>query len=423
MRTVIKALVTATVGLVVLLPLTLLLIFLGLPVLGALGVLALPLLAVLAIVGLPILLMVVLAVAVIGVLLGLVGAAVGIAVALLKLTLFVVLPVAAVIWFIRWAAGEHRHDARGVAPRYGNGTRGGSRDAGRPFCCTGRRRWCAPLRRDIVYRPDVFPYIAAPAAHHVRRTELPIRERLIDAAKRHLTPSMRNRVVRLQRRFRLQWPPVGTVRFGSFRRLTPISPIFALDRGVPIERYYIERFLDRHRLDVRGRAMEFGDSYYLDRFGDERVDRKDVFSYVPAPDATIVGDLAGDGELPQGAFDCIVCTQTVQMIFDIRLAVRRLHSMLKPGGVLLLTTHGISKVGRHLDRDGWGEYWHLTQQAARSLFDDAFDGEATVEGFGNVLSATCALQGLAATELRPEELDYRDRDFDVIVGVRAVRRA
>lgn len=252
-------------------------------------------------------------------------------------------------------------------------------------------------------------------------TSGPIRERLIDLARRHLRPEHRNRIVRLQRRLRLQWPPVGTVRFGSFRRLTPISPVFALDRGLPIERYYIERFLDRHRLDVRGRALEFGDTTYLDRFGDDRVTRKDVFSYVPAPAATVVGDLAGDGALPEGVFDCIVCTQTVQMIFDIRLAVRRLHAMLRPGGVLLLTTHGISKVGRHLDRDGWGEYWHLTRQAATSLFADSFDGTAEVEAYGNVLTATAALHGLAATELRPEELDYGDRDFDVIIGVRAVR--
>lgn len=251
--------------------------------------------------------------------------------------------------------------------------------------------------------------------------ERSIRDRAIALAKRSLPPGVRNWVVRTQRRLHLQWPPAGTVRFGSFRRLTPISPVFALDRGFPIERYYIEAFLERNRMDIRGRALEFGDTFYLDKFGENRVTRADVFSYVPAPGATIVGDLTGPGELPRSAFDCIVCTQTVQMIYDIRGAIHRLHSMLKPGGVLLLTSHGVSRIGRHLDKDGWAEYWHISQQAARSLFEENFDGSAEVSGYGNVLTAMCALHGLAAGELRQDELDHKDRDFDVIVTVRAVR--
>jgi SAM-dependent methyltransferase len=238
-----------------------------------------------------------------------------------------------------------------------------------------------------------------------------------------LPRSVRDWVVTTQRRFGLQWPRVGHVEFGDLRRLSPVSPVFALDRGFPIERYYIEHFLEKHRNDIRGTALEFGDTHYLDKFGGAAVSAREVFSYVPARGATIVGDLAGDSPLPEGRYDVIVCTQTVQMIYDIRLAVRRLASMLRPGGVLLLTTHGISKVGRHLDRDGWGEYWHLTRQAAQSLFTDAFPGRFTIDAYGNVLSAIAALHGLASGELSNEELHYSDRDFDVIIGVRAVREA
>ncbi len=248
-----------------------------------------------------------------------------------------------------------------------------------------------------------------------------LRDRAIGLAKNVLPPGVRDAVVRMQKRLRLQWPPRGAVRFGSFRRLSPISPIFALDRGLPIERYYIQHFLEEHRADIRGRAMEFGDTYYLDLFGGDQVTRKEVFSYVESDEATVVGDLTGADELPTGFLDCIVCTQTIQMIYDVRGAVARLHSMLKPGGVLLLTSHGTSKIGRHLDTDGWAEYWHLTRQAAQTLFEDSFDGEFDVDAHGNVLAAMCALHGLAAEELTPEELDHKDRDFDVIVTVRAVK--
>jgi SAM-dependent methyltransferase len=250
-----------------------------------------------------------------------------------------------------------------------------------------------------------------------------LRDAAIGLAKKYLSPALRRKVVDTQRQLHLQWPPAGLVRFGSFRRLTPISPVFAIDRGLPIERFYIEHFLQTHRSRIRGRALEFGDTFYLDKFGDDRVTQKDVFSYVAGDGVTVVGDLAGDGPLPDGAFDCIVCTQTIQMVFDIQLAVRRLHAMLKPGGTLLLTTHGTSKVGRHLDRDSWAEYWHLTEQATRTLFERNFDGTAPTEGYGNVLSAMCALHGLASEELTRDELLHRDRDFDVIIGVVATRRA
>ena len=54
------------------------------------------------------------------------------------------------------------------------------------------------------------------------------------------------------------------VRFGSFRRLTPISRLWGSDRGLPIDRYYLERFLERHAGDVRGHVLEFYDDFIQD---------------------------------------------------------------------------------------------------------------------------------------------------------------
>ena len=41
-------------------------------------------------------------------------------------------------------------------------------------------------------------------------------------------------------------PPVGWVQLGSLRRVTPLSRDFGYDRGLPIDRHYIERFLSAH---------------------------------------------------------------------------------------------------------------------------------------------------------------------------------
>jgi SAM-dependent methyltransferase len=213
------------------------------------------------------------------------------------------------------------------------------------------------------------------------------------------------------------------IRFGNLRRMTPISLDSGYDRGQPIDRYYIEKFLAERAADVRGRVMEFGDDRYISKFGGSRVERADVLHVVPGnPKATIIADLTSDDPVPENAFDCIIMTQTLQMIYDMKAAIRRLHRMLRPGGVLLVTTHGISPICRHEGQDDWGEYWHLTGQSARRLFAEVFGAEnVTVGEFGNVLSAVARLHGLAAEELTKEELDYRDFSFDLLVTVRAVK--
>ncbi len=215
------------------------------------------------------------------------------------------------------------------------------------------------------------------------------------------------------------------MRFGGLRRLEPVSRSFGGARGMAIDRYYIERFLGRHTADVRGRVLEFGDPRYTRRFGGGRVERSDILDVsVANPHATIVADLTHADAVASASFDCIICTQTVQMIYDIRAAVSELHRLLAPGGTLLLTSHGTSKKGRHVDTDPWGEYWRITVDSARTLLHDVFPPEnVTVEAYGNVLAAIAFLEGIAAEELRSDELDYRDRDFEVLVAARAVKSA
>jgi len=247
------------------------------------------------------------------------------------------------------------------------------------------------------------------------------RDRAIAWAKTLLPSGLRSRVVAWQRKHRLQWPRAGSVDFGALRRVTPISPIFGIDRGQPIDRYYIERFLEKNADDVRGRALELGDAFYIEKYGGERVTRTDVLHVTEGnPDATIVADLTDAPNVPSDSFDCIIFTQSIQMIYDFKAALRTLHRILRPGGVLLLTTHGISKIGRRLGRDDWGEYWHFTAQSVVALFEELFpDADVEVTSYGNVLSSVAFLHGLAAEELSPDELDHQDPDYDLLVTVRA----
>lgn len=245
-------------------------------------------------------------------------------------------------------------------------------------------------------------------------------------ALRHATGGIRSRIAALlpgRLRARLldveRVPAVGRVRFGDLHRVKPISRCFGFDRGLPVDRYYIEKFLMRHASEIVGRVLEVGDDSYTKRFGGSRVARSDVLHvHGGNPRATIVGDLTDPGVLPENAFDCIVLTQTLQLIYDVSLAVRRLYRALAPGGVLLVTAPGISQ----LDRGEWGNtwFWSFTPTSLRRLFGDVFGPEAVmVEHYGNVFAATSFLQGLAVEELNTADLDPIDHAYPVIVAVRA----
>jgi SAM-dependent methyltransferase len=214
------------------------------------------------------------------------------------------------------------------------------------------------------------------------------------------------------------------VDFGSLRRLTPISRRWGKDRGgQPIDRYYIERFLAAHAADIRGRVLEVGDDRYARRFGTDAVVRRDILHAVPGnPQATIVADLArGGDQLPAETFDCVILTQVLHVISDPGAAVRTVHRILRPGGVVLATVPGISQVSRW-DMERWGDLWRFTTLSARRIFASVFPPEqVSVEPHGNVLAAVAFLHGLAVQDLRSEELDYHDPDYQVLIAVRAVR--
>ena len=216
-------------------------------------------------------------------------------------------------------------------------------------------------------------------------------------------------------------PPVGAVRFGDLRRLTPISRVFGFDRGTPVDRYYIEDFLARNGDCIRGRALEVGDDTYTRSFGGDRVTQQDVLHVSEDnPRATIIADLASADHVPSDAFDCIILTQTLNLIYDVRAALATLHRILKPGGVLLATFPGITQV----DHSDWGGswYWAFTALSAQRLFGEVFaPANLKVETHGNVLAATAFLHGVALEELRADELDYNDPDYQVIITVRATK--
>jgi GT2 family glycosyltransferase/SAM-dependent methyltransferase len=210
------------------------------------------------------------------------------------------------------------------------------------------------------------------------------------------------------------------VEWGSLRQVEPVSRVWGLDRGQPIDRHYIESFLSTHAEDITGDVLEVKDASYTERFhrGARSVTVVDVAEQNAR--ATLIADLSRPDALPEEGYDAIVLTQTLQFLFDVDAAVANIHRALAPGGVVLATVPSVSRVDYESGVDG--DFWRLTVASARRLFERSFDTDGIqVEAFGNVLSCTAFLQGLASDELARAELDRHDPYFPLVIAIRAVK--
>jgi len=211
------------------------------------------------------------------------------------------------------------------------------------------------------------------------------------------------------------------VDWGDLGRVAPLSPRWGRDRGTPIDRYYIERFIAAHQADVRGRVLEVREPMYTQRFGAGRVTRSDVVDRDPGnPRAAVVADLRDAAAIPSAAYDCIIVTQTLHLVDDIAAAVRECARLLKPGGTLLVTAPSVIRVDDEAGRDA--DFWRLTEASARTLFARAFPIDAfEVSLFGNVKVCAAFLYGISVEEMTAADLDDIDPQFPLGVAIRAVK--
>jgi SAM-dependent methyltransferase len=211
---------------------------------------------------------------------------------------------------------------------------------------------------------------------------------------------------------------VGNIDWGDLRNMNPVSNKWGFDRGLPIDRYFIEKFLRSHSGDIRGHCLEVMNNAYVKRFGGNNVSSCEVLDINSNnPHATIVGDLTDPETLGMGRFDCFVMTQTLPVIFDVHAAVRNAYQAVKPGGVLLLTAPALCRFSPHPE-----DHWRLTVTSLKRLLE-LNTGTKNIEmsQYGNLVCSLGFLIGAAAEELEPGELDHEDERFPIIVAARVQR--
>ncbi|MGB6975229.1 MAG: methyltransferase domain-containing protein [Terracidiphilus sp.] len=212
--------------------------------------------------------------------------------------------------------------------------------------------------------------------------------------------------------------------WGVFRRTRPYRVELGSRRGSCIDRYYIEVFFAAHKAAIRGCVAEMESNQYTRHFGGEAVEKSDVIDLnTQNPARTLTLDLQCPESAPEALFDCILCTQTLFLICDYAAAIRTLHRMLKPGGILLATVPGISPVIRGNLIAGVGEdLWRFTSRSAHFAFAEVFgDPQVTVRAYGNVLACTAFLHGIVQQELTAEELADHDPGYELLIAVAAIK--
>jgi hypothetical protein len=217
---------------------------------------------------------------------------------------------------------------------------------------------------------------------------------------------------RLRRWFSPAW-------MGTLRSTKPVSSGWGFDRGRPVDRYYIDSFLEEHGQDIHGQVLEILNSEYTRRFG-SRIEQADILDIDPAnQQSTIIADLAAADSIADDLFDCFILTQTLQLIYDVKSAVAHSHRILRPDGVLLATLPAVSR----LAGEGYTDYWRFTPASCARLFGEIFGpDQVTITAYGNVLSAIAFLEGMACEELSKRELDMNDERYPVLLAIRAVKQ-
>ncbi len=209
--------------------------------------------------------------------------------------------------------------------------------------------------------------------------------------------------------------------FGTLHRTKPLSTEWGYDRGLPIDRHYIDGFLTRYQRDLSGPTLEIGDRRYIRRFAAPESTHS-VLDIVADGGADIVADLCDLGRLPTAKFQAFICVQTLQYVSSVPKALEGAKQLLKPGGVLLATVPaiaGIDRGARTLDR------WRFSALQTMTWLREVFgpDANLRVEPMGNPLTACASLMGLARQDLSVEDMNVQNSDYPVILGIRAVKSA
>lgn len=197
-------------------------------------------------------------------------------------------------------------------------------------------------------------------------------------------------------------------------KLYPISSIYGFDRGKPIDRYYIEQFLEKSKAKIRGSVLEVTDNKYTREFGGKRVEQSDVLDINNKNKiANIISDLRNLSEIKDNSYDAIILTHVIGLIDDFDSVVLEIYRVLKPGGSVIVTAAAYNMVSELTQN-----YWRFTEASLKYIFLKQFKkAKLQVDSYGNVLIAQAFLVGMALEDVNKRDLEFVDKRYPVVISL------
>jgi SAM-dependent methyltransferase len=188
--------------------------------------------------------------------------------------------------------------------------------------------------------------------------------------------------------------------------------MYGFDRGTPIDRYYVDKFLSARTELIRGRILEIQTSDHARRYGSGATVMH-TLDINPDFHPTYLCDLAAADSVPSGSYDCFLLPNTLCFLRDLESALRQARRIVRRGGVILATVPGFVPLTPDAP-----DYWHASAAGWREITGRVWpDCETWVESHGNCLAAAAAMYGLVVEELTAAELDATDPRYPVLVTV------
>lgn len=201
----------------------------------------------------------------------------------------------------------------------------------------------------------------------------------------------------------------------------PISNIYGFDRGKPLDRHYIEKFLNENKKDVRGVCLELLNNEYTKKYGGNKITESVILDIEKEnAKATLISDLRNLSGVKDNTFDSIILTQVLQFIDDVPSAISECYRVLKQGGVLLVTLPSLSRIDCASGETG--DYWRFTTASAKFLFEKKFKKEnILVNSQGNVRTGVYFYAGLVEEDTPKKLFNINDKNFPLIITVKAIK--
>lgn len=294
---------------------------------------------------------------------------------------------------------------------------------------TEQNVWDAPLAGRAVI-PDRWPDVA-------EHPEVPALWRAANVAAVHSVSSARRRVASVAKR--------AVRRVQSMVRLVTHAPLalgvivgvwlmrltgryaFEEDRvhGSHPVRIYWHRFLRQHAADVRGRALEVGNTDMVRGIGRAAVRHAEALDVEPRDGVAIVADLQAAWNVPSGQYDVFVNQFSMHIIEDDMAALFHSVRVLRPGGVLLVNFPCVSSHPpnglTYGSRVAYVQRWYSPALVRRMLSLLNLTGHSHVDVMGSTAGMLAYFAGVPTQLLPATWMSTQDAATPVLICVR-VRR-